>query len=303
MDFTSFNQFNDTYVANTQRKELPNLPPGSYRLEFNQQTGDLYFKRFDPKYDQLIDLPSPEYDYAMRRVNAFLEAEGQARFKEYNYLYKLNMFLHGTHGTGKTCIVNRVGQKVVEKGGVILFNPHPQLLQMAFKVLEDIQPGRTTMVIFEEFETLLEQFEGAMLSLLDGEIQKDNVMFFATTNHFNMVPARFKRPGRFPIILEVKYPNPEAREHYLKMKLKESDYAEIPAWVKATDGLSIDELKETVLSVKCFLEPLKSVVERIKDTKKRAQNDEEERGQWSGMNHFNVEPLEVAMKNMEKARG
>jgi hypothetical protein len=269
-DFVNFNQSNDTYIANVARKELPVLPPGSYTLDFNTRTEELYFKRFDPNYDAIIDLPSPEYDAVMQEVDMFLSPESKERFADYGYLYKRSFLLYGTHGTGKTCIVNRVGQKVVENDGVILFNPHPKLLAMAFKVLEDIQPNRNTMVIFEEFEVLLARFEEDLLSILDGEVQKKNVMFLATTNHFDKVPARLKRPGRFPTILEVKYPNAEARRAYLTRKLKVSDASEIPGWVEATEGLSIDELKETVQSVKCLLKPLDETVACIRQTKQVA---------------------------------
>lgn len=266
-NFGSFNQFNDRFVGNMLRKELPRLPAGSYTLDYNQNTGELYFDKMEPNFDSIIDLPSPEYDMVMREVDMFLKAETRQAFKDYGFLYKFNIMLHGTHGTGKTVIVNRVGQKVVEGGGIIIFNPHPKLLEMAFKILEDVQPELNTMVIFEEFDETLGRFEEELLSILDGEIQKKNVMFLATTNHFDKIPARLLRPGRFARVMEVKYPNAEARKVYLTAKLKPQDAAEIPGWVKATDGLSIDELKETVLSVKCLGNNLTDTVERIKKVK------------------------------------
>lgn len=274
MDFTSWNQNNDTYLGNTNRSELKHLPPGAYILSYDKQIG-LMFNKIDMHYDQLIDLPSPEYDYVMKRVGRFLSDEGKRAFAEYNFIYKWNCLLHGTFGTGKTCIVNRVAEKVVANGGIVLFSPDPRLLQPAFKILDDIQPDRTTMVIFEEFETLLEKFEGALLSLLDGEVQKKNIIYMATTNHFEKIPARLKRPGRFPTILEVKFPNAAARTQYLTMKLKPHDQHEIPNWVKATNGLSIDELKETVQSVKCYMNTLDESVKRILGTRKLAREAEQ----------------------------
>jgi hypothetical protein len=56
--------------------------------------------------------------------------------------------------------------------------------------------------------------------------------------------------------------------------LKPHDAHEIPNWVKATDGLSIDELKESVLSVKCLNKPLKDSIKRIQETKKAALEGE-----------------------------
>lgn len=269
-NFCNFNQFNDRYVGNMVRKELARLPAGSYTLDYNQNTGELYFDRFEPNYDSIIDLPSAEYDLVMREVDTFLKPETKQAFADYGFLYKFNILLEGTHGTGKTVIVNRVGQKVVQGGGVIIFNPHPKLLEMAFKILEDVQPELNTMVIFEEFDETLARHEEALLSILDGEVQKKNVMFLATTNHVEKIPARLLRPGRFARVINVKYPGAEARTVYLQKKLKPSDFAEIPAWVQATDGLSIDEVKETVQSVKCLGNTLADTVARIRAVKAKA---------------------------------
>lgn len=298
-DFSSFNQTNDTYIANSNRKELPKLPPGAYKLEYNQQTGDLYFKKFEVNYDSLIDLPSPEFEEVMNEVNIFLNPDTRGAFDEYGYLYKRSFLLWGLHGTGKTCIVNRVGEKVISNNGIIIFNPHPKLLEMAFKILDDIQPNITTMVIFEEFEQVLDRFEDDMLSLLDGEVQKDNVMYLATTNHFDKIPARIKRPGRFATILEVKYPNSEARAAYLQQKLKAKDAPEIPTWVKKTEGLSIDELKETVLAVKCLSKPLDEIVERIKVTKKLTNDAQNGEVAWDDSDEYKLkEVVQKATGNM-----
>ena len=270
MNYKSFNQHNDTFVANLNRTELPNLPPGAYTLAYDPNSDTLLFQKVKLNYDQLIDLPSPEYEHVMREVNTFLNSDTKSKFNDYGFLYKRSFLLHGLHGTGKTCIVNRVGEKVIEKGGIVIFNPIVPNLQRAFKVLDDVQPGRTTMVIFEEFEELLVHDEGEMLSILDGEIQKDNVMYLATTNHFDRIPPRLRRPGRFATILEVKYPNLDARTVYLTKKLKADEQDEVENWARISDGLSIDELKESVLSVKCLGNSLPDTIARLLETKKDA---------------------------------
>lgn len=268
MDYDSFQQNNDRFTAHGKRSELKRLPPGSYRV-FQLNDGTIMFEKFDPNYDGLIDLPSAEYEEVMREVNDFLSPEALKTFKELDYLYKRSFLFHGIHGTGKTCLVNRVGEKVIEKGGVILFNPDPRLIVPAFRILEDIQPDVVTMVQFEEFEAILKRHEDTLLSLLDGEIQKRNVIYIATTNHIEKIPARLQRPGRFPTILEIKFPKIEARRFYLQIKLKGESADVIEHWARETEGLSIDELKETVLAVKCLKKSLPETVKRILASKER----------------------------------
>ncbi|MEH1965986.1 AAA family ATPase [Nostoc sp.] len=274
MDYHSFNKRNDTYTPNNNRTELCPLPASFYKLKY--QDGQLQFKAFESKYDRLIDLPSSEYSKVIQQINTFLDANKRNVFKDHGFLYKRGFLFWGSHGTGKTCLVNRVGEKVLQNKGIVLFNPNPELLEMAFKVLNDIQPDLTTMVIFEEFEQLLARYEDNILNLLDGEIQKDNVIYVATTNHFEHIPDRLKRPSRFATIVEVKSPSPETRVAYLQNKLKPEDHKAIPHWVKKTEGFTIDELKETVLSVKCLEMSLDESVERILKIKESTGRQPEE---------------------------
>lgn len=166
------------------------------------------------------------------------------------------------HNTGKTCIVNRVATDVVKNGGIVIFNPNPGELKEAFNILDDLQPEVTTMVIFEELDKMLQRYEGELLNLLDGEVQKNNVVYLATTNFIDQIPARIRRPGRFSTSVEVDYPTHQARVIYLDTKLKNTEEAN--QWAELTEGFSVDELKELVLSVKCLGYSPEVVIPRIR---------------------------------------
>lgn len=211
----------------------------------------------------------------VRQIENFLKPECRARFKEKEYLYKRSTLLYGKPGTGKTCIVNRVVDTVVAKGGVVLFNPNPAILAGALSQLEDVQPNTPVVVIFEELDKLMGQYEGALLNILDGEVQRENVIFLATTNFFGKIPPRIKRPGRFGKSIKVGFPSAEVRRFYLEHKMGK-DFPGLEAWVDKTDGFSIDELSATVREVYCLQEDLAETIQYMRDLKKEAGEDSRE---------------------------
>ena len=252
--YTGFNYQNGTYIAaGKPPKNVPRLVPGAYELQYNDKIG-LLINLISTNSDSLIDLPSPEYTQVVGEISQFLKPETKTRFKEMGFLYKRSMLLEGPPGTGKTCIVNRVAQKVIDAGGIVIFNPDPRLLEMAYEQLNDIQPNTMTLVIFEELDQLLRKHEGSLLSVLDGEIQKDNVVYVATTNFINEIPGRVLRPGRFSSVIKVGFPTTEAREAYLKAK--NVGAKDVKTILKSTENFSIDELTEVVRANYCLGIPL-----------------------------------------------
>ena len=51
-----------------------------------------------------------------------------------------------------------------------------------------------TNILVYAYNEDVEFHEEAILSLLDGETQRNNVMFLATTNYGEEISARFQRP-------------------------------------------------------------------------------------------------------------
>jgi SpoVK/Ycf46/Vps4 family AAA+-type ATPase len=175
------------------------LDVGAYRLGYDGNRGVLLYLPFQMNYDKIVDLPSKEFDTVVSEINQFLKPETKQSYIDHGFLYKRSIFLHGLPGTGKTCIVNRVCEAVTKVGGIILFNENPQLTEMALKELQETQPDTLVLVIFEEFDELLRnsRSESNLLKMLDGQIQKNNAIYLATTNFLEKIPKRVLRPGRF----------------------------------------------------------------------------------------------------------
>jgi SpoVK/Ycf46/Vps4 family AAA+-type ATPase len=254
------------YIPNeSDNKVLKKLPPGVYTLEETSQ-GQIFFKSASFLSDDIVDLPSKAYLDTVEEIQRFLKPETKKLFKDWGFVYKRSSLLWGVPGTGKTCIVNQISKRVIEMGGVVLFNPDPRILKSGYEIFDDLQPDSLIMVVFEELEKLIDRYESHLLNILDGETQKDNIVYLATTNFIDKIPERIKRPGRFSAITEVTVPDAACREHFLKVK-GVKDSLQLEKLVKITNGYTVDELKEVLLATMCLDISLKEITSRISKNK------------------------------------
>lgn len=259
-----FIKYNDGFnICNAQPSD-GKVPAGVYKYEAGFSGYRLEDMTFN--HDDIIDIPSKEFKRAVTDIDEFLKSDTKARYDKLGLIYKLNMCLHGIPGTGKTVLVSRIAQEVVKKGGIVIFDPDPADLRSLFEALDTMQPETLCMVVFEEFDAIIERNEKTLLTLLDGEVQKSNMIYVATTNNLEKIPPRVLRPGRFPIVMEILAPNEEERLFFLNTKLDNSQEAAL--WAENTDGFTIDDLKVLVSSVKLLGNSYLEVIKNVRDFKK-----------------------------------
>lgn len=261
MKFINTNRgFTSTVEENLETR----LPSGSYRLSYDSRAEKLYYVPTKLEYDKLVDLPSKEFETVVKEMDQFLKHETKKAYIDHGFIYKRSIFLHGAPGTGKSCIVNRVCEKVAKMDGIIIFNDNAHFTMLALEELKHTNSDILTLVIFEEFDEIINEDEENMLRLLDGQVQKNNAIYLATTNFLNKIPKRILRPGRFSRVVEVLTPSLEARTKYIDIVSRNKTITTELA-IK-TDGFTIDELKEAVLSINCLGYNLNDAVNRIKET-------------------------------------
>lgn len=272
-DFNGYMQTNNHFTALANSGlNVDVLPAGVYTAGFNSMAGTIHFNAIKTNYDEIVDLPSDEYTQVMNDIKTFMKPETKELFDKFGFIYKRSALLQGPPGTGKTVIINRICEEVVKMGGIVLMSPKASLCPIFFKALTATQPDTMVLCVFEEFDQYFyngECDDESILSLLDGETQRRNVMFLATTNFGDQISPRFKRPGRFSTVIDMQYPNTEARKTYLVNKIGED--VQLDKWVSSSNGLSIDELKETVLAVKCLGQPLEQVIKRVRNIRGEQQ--------------------------------
>ena len=270
-NYEFYTEYNGIFKAVQSATKVKKLPPSFYEVIQDPRSGEIYFKKTKNVHDDLIDLPDTAYDIVVKELEHFLLPATKKKFKQFGFLYKRSSLLFGPPGTGKTCTINRVANKIIELGGIVLFNPNPQLLSGAIERINSIQPDTMVMVVFEELDRLVHRYEEDLLSILDGEIQKENIIYLASTNHIDKIPRRIKRPGRFSSVIEVSFPSDIARKTFIDSKVSDILVAELI--LKNSKGLSIDEITECIKSVCCLGQDIAKVAGRIRGNDRFVENE------------------------------
>lgn len=257
----------DNYFPNTVARKTDSLPAGAYKCRTTLD-GMPYFSPIDILTDKIIDIPNSVTEEIVAEVNQFWSDGVSKKFKEYGLVHKRGILLAGRPGTGKTVTLAKTAEIVIEKlNGIVLFNPDADDLSSFLKLIKDIEPERKILVMWEEFDSILNRSESELLSLLDGEIQVGNIVYLATTNYLSRIPARIKnRPSRFAKVIEVVEPSEEARRAFLEAKLTPADKKKhLEAMIQASEGFVMDQLKDLIISVCCFEYPIAEAVLKIKE--------------------------------------
>jgi len=255
----------NSYYFGRPNKKTKKLEPGIYTIQ-QDPMGQIYLEGMSAMTDSLIRLPDFTSEKVIKEVEKFWTKETKAKFTKRQLVYKRGIILHGLPGTGKSACVSQLMEAEVKQGGIVFFSPSPGMLQYVVKCIREIQGDIRCLVVWEEFDDLIEANESDFLSLLDGEMQIDNVVYIGTTNYLDRIPNRFKnRPSRFASIIEVGLPNEETRKVYLSNKIHADDNIDIDVWAKATEGFTIDHIKDLIISVLCLDVPFNEALDRLKD--------------------------------------
>lgn len=232
------------------RVEQKTVPPGIYELQIDQAR-NLYLCPTAVSTDEIIPLTDSTSKLLIDDVKAFFTPEVKARFKEMGFVYKRGQLIHGKPGTGKTATIHQLSEFVTSIGGIVILNPSPTHFATIAKQIKDIQPDLLFLVVWEDFEKMCDN--AAFLSLLDGQDSVDNTVFVATTNYIDRVPPRLtNRRSRFALVKEIKALPDAVREHFLRAKLKGEELNNITKWMKGTEGMVIDQIKDLIQSVYCL---------------------------------------------------
>lgn len=257
-----------TFELGSEGKKVKQLPAGIYYAEPGS-FGRRYFTRVIEEKDKLIQLENNATVEVLKDIRQFLASDTKQSFKDYELLYRRGILLYGPPGTGKTSTVMQISEEFIKNhnGIVLLSFPFSQITSW-IQDLRENDTDRPIMLVIEELDDRLESHESVILNLLDGHSSLDNLIVLATTNYIDEVPSRIKnRPSRFALVKEIGYPNESTRLAFLKERVlpKDQKTLDVKALASATEGFSIDHLKDLIISVCCFKLPVNKAVEKIRE--------------------------------------
>jgi len=256
---------NGIFIASGTTK--PKLEPGSYTLDVDE-AGRILFVSKNILTDSLIDLGNSNSLHVIEGIRLFWTKKD--KYHARGVLYKRGILMWGPAGSGKTATLSLLIEDLIGMGGLVLLVQSPGVATVALPILRRIEPERPLIIILEDIEEIIRAYgEHALLALLDGEHQTDNVVNIATTNYPENLGARIiNRPSRFDEVIKIGFPSDEMRQQYL-IHLLADEVTKYPVatWVKHTKDMSIAHLKELVVAVTCLDQPYETVIERLRSMK------------------------------------
>jgi len=214
--------------------------------------------------DNLLSLPDSAVEMLLNEFSQFWEL--RPAFEKRGFTFKRGMLMWGPPGSGKTSGIWQMTQRLIqERKGVVVFVEDPTVATWCLGFLQRIEPDRPIVTVMEDIDALVHRHgEHALLALLDGENQINNVVHIATTNYPHRLDRRFiDRPSRFDTIKKVGMPSEAARRVYFTAKEPGLPGATIDRWVELTEGYSVAHLREVCIATQCFLQPEDEVFERL----------------------------------------
>lgn len=256
-----FNVVDKGFSPATPAQSTKRLKSAVYEIQVLQR--QLCFVPHNIETDSLIKADKGPAIEVINEIERFWKL--RAEFKKYGFLHKRGFLLYGVPGGGKTSTLNQIMSDTVAKDGLVVLAPvgPPAALIGMLRSLREIEPTRNVLVVMEDLDTLIRYGEVELLSLLDGEHAIDNVVFLATTNYIERLPARVvNRPSRFDKQILISGPDADMRRKYLASRHMEG--AVLEAFVAASHGLSMAHLKELIISVAILGNPLEGEIKRLK---------------------------------------
>jgi len=250
------------------------IPSGMYEIQTTMD--ELYLSKKQIVTDSIIDIPGSESDQILKEITQFMSEDTKKLYEEYGVVYKKGFLLHGRAGTGKSVTAISAAKKLIEqRDAIVFFNPAPTQFKWALEAFADELEGRLICLLLEEFETVYQMNQSEILSLLDGESQLSNFITIACTNYIEQLPERIKaRPSRFSTIMEIPTPTAEVRRIFITGKLLERDSDLLEPLVDATEGFTIDQIKDVIVSVCVFKMNISDAVLKIKSMQENSIGEE-----------------------------
>lgn len=234
---------------------------------FEQTNNGTLLRKVTPSSDDFLDL-NHKFDLnedfkTFRSRKSFYKSKGQRARK--------GLLFYGPPGNGKTAQISRLCKSAINEKFRVFFVDKTFNLTELIQFKKIFEKDDSVFVIEEITERVGGRGTEELLSFMDGEMSWDNSYIIATTNHPETLPWNIvDRPSRFKVKLEFDNPTESERKIYLmKMGVDETLIEEA---VKATEGLSLDYIKNITLDSFIEEKTIPQIIKEYKSEKSKISN-------------------------------
>lgn len=189
---------------------MDDLKPGFFKI-FN--TGGMMSRPMFCDDPDEIRLPPNAFELCKEYLNVseikqFFSDGPRKIYEGMNMIHKLAYILKGPQGTGKTTAVYALAQHLIDtKDAVVISVSGMRSLEFACSFMKQLQKegkDHLSVIIHDEFEEILDEFEGPLKSLLDSYNSPSNTLFLFMTNYIEKVPDTITdRPSRIKEVIHI----------------------------------------------------------------------------------------------------
>ena len=235
-------------------KSVEQLKSGYYSVGVDGH-GNPFLHKMKVNLNELFILPNSIHNTVFEEIRTFWDSK--SKYQEYGEVYRCNILIHSEPGTGKSSLINLLVDELVKKqnGFVISLNHESDIYnyQTIMRAIREIEPDRQIITIIEDIDNFIgkmdRSLETALLNILDGLLQFDNVVTIATTNNPEDITERYtNRPTRFGLVIEYPLPDAETRKFFIEKKVRPEDLKtiDIDEWVRNTECYTTDHLNNVI---------------------------------------------------------
>jgi SpoVK/Ycf46/Vps4 family AAA+-type ATPase len=130
------------------------------------------------------------------------------KMKTLGFYHKVGIMLYGKEGTGKSTIIKNYINKIVkDHNGIVFYFTGVDGLTSCWEFIKKIRAiqDNPIVVVFEEMDMyVVNNNEGYLKTIFDGNNAIDNLVIFGSTNYIERIPDAIKnRPSRFKYVLNI----------------------------------------------------------------------------------------------------
>ena len=167
------------------------------------------------------------------------------------------ILLSGPPGTGKTLLARALASECAASfhlvnGPEIISKWHGESEANLRRIFEEAKEAAPAVVLIDEIDSIAPDrsrvshnheavLVSQLLTLLDGLVDRGQVVVVATTNRPELVDPAVRRPGRLDLLLEIGLPDLAARRDILRIhtgRMPLDPGVDIPALASATEGFA-----------------------------------------------------------------